>query len=148
MADTPSSTTALTVILGEWLWRNESVNQYVPFDSPFHWDNLADSARMPWFSHATQLLHETGIRKSQRQAEEEIKYWRSKFDEVLSELRTTHVNVYRYTVGREPSPYERDHVRELVAGPDAQGRYRWAGGHPPTQAELDAIEERRKASRG
>lgn len=45
-----------------------------------------------------------------KRAQEEIEYWRDKFFTALEELKGTHVNVYRYTLGREPSPHERDHV--------------------------------------
>ena len=49
-----------------------------------------------------------------KRAEEEVEHWKSKFLEAVDDLKATHVNVYRYTLGLEPSPYERDHARELL----------------------------------
>lgn len=48
------------------------------------------------------------------EAEEEITYWRELFFSALAELKTTHVNVYGYTLGRPPSPRERRAVRKLL----------------------------------
>lgn len=48
------------------------------------------------------------------EAEAEILYWKEKFESALTELKQTHVNVYRYTLGREPSPRERRRSRELL----------------------------------
>ena len=50
------------------------------------------------------------------EAEEEITYWRELFFSALAELKTTHVNVYGYTLGRPPSPRERLAVRKLLKG--------------------------------
>ncbi|UDL16326.1 hypothetical protein SEA_ZOOMAN_42 [Microbacterium phage Zooman] len=47
-------------------------------------------------------------------AEEEIEFWRKKFNQTVNLLRNTYVDVYPFTLGLEPSPYERDHARELL----------------------------------
>lgn len=47
--------------------------------------------------------------------QEEAMFWQLKFEQAVSELKGTHVNVYRYTLGLEPSPLQRDHTRELLA---------------------------------
>lgn len=46
--------------------------------------------------------------------EQEVEYWKGMFEEALSELKQTHVNVYRFTLGRAPSPKERRRTRELL----------------------------------
>ena len=48
-------------------------------------------------------------------AEEEILYWKTRFHEAVEELKGTHVNVYKYTIGLPPSPYERESSVVAVA---------------------------------
>lgn len=75
--------------------------------------------------------------RSLARAEEEIEHWRSYFFKVLEELKPTHVNVYPYTLGLPPSPYERDQVRAR----------RWVGGQPPSDEERAVIDARRERKR-
>lgn len=53
--------------------------------------------------------------------EEEIQYWKGLFESALAELKQTHVNVYRFTLGRPPSPHERDRTRATLQERPSRG---------------------------
>ncbi|URP22130.1 hypothetical protein SEA_BIG4_46 [Microbacterium phage Big4] len=86
-------------------------------------------------------------------ANEEAEFWEAKFRQAVEDLKGTHVNVYSYTLGLEPSPYERDRARERLeelrekAAELPVERVRWAGGELPTDKERAIIEARRERKR-
>lgn len=85
-----------------WTWDNEA--EPIPFSSPYHWDNLAVSARLPWYNRAAVVL-------AAEESEEEIQYWKDLAREAITKLGKFHAG-YEFTGARPPSPRE---VREIRA---------------------------------
>lgn len=75
--------------------------------------NALEIDAYPWPLDAADRVMAGGFRDSAR-ALEEIEYWKSLFFQAVEDLKPTHVNVYKYTLGLPPSPYERDRARERL----------------------------------
>lgn len=101
--------------IAEWLWENDTNNLYIGHTSENHWVNLSEDRRQDWYDKADLMMEWTGLSDDLRSAQREIDYWTGQFNAVLKELKGTYVNVYNYTIGREPSPYEWSLVQAHIA---------------------------------
>lgn len=101
--------------IAEWLWENDTNNLYIGSGSKNHWVNLSEDNRQYWYDKADLMLEVTGLSDDLRSAQREIDYWTEQFNTALGELKGTYVNVYNYTLGREPSPYEWIQVQAHIA---------------------------------